>query len=129
MKIPFRLILLLSLYFSAQSLWAQTADADKITGVWLNQDKDKKFEVYKTKSNSYEAKVVWVKEGSDAKPVGSVIFKDLRYKSKGLYADGKVYAAQSNEWVKCKAELKDSKTLIFTGIKGMFSRSQTWTKQ
>lgn len=118
---------MLTIYFKIQSVWVNSeSEADKIVGVWLNESKDRKF---KCENNLYEAKPMCAKDASEGKNTGCVIFKDLQYMGNGAYADGKVFAPERDEWIKCKAELMGEQTMIFTGMKGMFSKSQTGSRQ
>lgn len=101
------------------SLWAfsQTTPADKITGEWINDQKDKKLLFYKANDGSYEAK------GKN----GQIMIKSLQFKD-GKYYGGVLYLPAKETWVKCSARLKDDRTLDITGSKGMFSKTVTWTK-
>jgi uncharacterized protein (DUF2147 family) len=141
MKKMVLLLLALSFLSNAQ---AQKA-ADKIVGVWFNQEKTSKIEIYKT-SETYSGKIVWLaemeknkglkpKDKNNPKPelrnreiLGLDIITDLRY-SDGKWIDGTIYTPKQGIYANCKAELlSDGRLKVFVSKSG-FTKTQIWTRK
>jgi hypothetical protein len=60
--------------------------ADDITGIWFNDEKTSKIQIYRTTSGSYAGKIVWLKEPNDAKnqPRKDVENPDKKLQSRAL---------------------------------------------
>ena len=125
----------------------KAATADQIIGLWLNQDKDAKIEIYKTTSGKYAGKIAWMKNPNDENGnpkvdnlnpdpklrtrlrFGLVIMSGLAF-DEGKWEDGKIYDPKNGKTYSCKAELIDENTLHLRGFLGvsLLGRTNTWTR-
>jgi uncharacterized protein (DUF2147 family) len=121
---------------------AQTP-ADKIVGVWLNEDKTTKIEIFKT-GNTYSGKIVWLAQPNDAKGnprldknnpdpdkrnqkiLGLTIISELKY-SNNKWSGGTFYGPKRGQYANCSINLKSGQLLI-TVSKGILSETKVWTK-
>lgn len=124
--------------------FAQNADAVK--GVWLNDNKDAKVEIYKS-GDKYFGKITWTKDQYEADGktlkkdsknadeklrsrtiLNMVILSDLSYDD-GEWTGGELYDPKSGKTYKSKVKLKGS-NLEIRGYVGspMFGKSTTWTR-
>ena len=121
--------------------------SNDILGVWLEEKKESKIEVYK-KDNSFFGKIIWLKEPLDEdgkikldkknpnnsmreNPInGLVIMKDLKYKKKGEWSDGKIYDARSGKTYSLEVYMKNVNKLDLRGYLGftLFGKTTTWTR-
>ncbi len=122
---------------SAQSV----SDADKILGVWNNQEKTGKIEVYKS-GNKYFGKIIGGAPGASPRKdiknpnpalqsrnlVGVIILNNFIFK-KGLWSDGTIYDPDSGKTYSCNIKYKNGELEIrgFVGI-SLFGRTSIWTK-
>ena len=133
------LFLFLTIFCQAQS--------DDILGIWLEEKKQSKIEVYK-KDNSFFGKIVWLKKPLDEdgnikldkknpnnsmreNPIkGLVIMKDLKYKKKGEWSDGEIYDARSGKTYSLEVYMKNVNKLDLRGYLGftLFGKTTTWTR-
>ncbi|HEX7902764.1 MAG TPA: DUF2147 domain-containing protein [Chitinophagaceae bacterium] len=132
------------LYVSLTSLFAQHADG--IKGVWVNDAKDAKVEIYKS-GDKYFGKITWVKEmyeadgrtpkkdskNSDEKLrsrniVNMVILSGFTFDD-GEWTGGELYDPKSGKTYKSKMKLKGD-ALEIRGYVGspMFGKTTIWTK-
>lgn len=133
-----------SLAFSTN---AQTnITGDKILGLWLNEEKDAKVEIYKT-GNKYFGKLVWgVKifepDGKTSKKdlnntdnhlrnrnlLGLILLTNFIFDD-GVWTDGNIYDPKSGKTYSCTIKLKGDKLDIrgYVGI-SLFRRTTTWTR-
>ena len=123
------------------------AQSDDILGVWLEEKKESKIEVYK-KGNSFFGKIIWLKEPLDEdgnikldkknpnnlmreNPInGLVIMKDLKYKKKGEWSDGEIYDARSGKTYSLEVYMTNQNKLDLRGYLGftLFGKTTTWTR-
>ena len=123
------------------------AQSDDILGIWLEEKKQSKIEVYK-KDNSFFGKIIWLKEPLDEdgnikldkknpnnsmreNPInGLVIMKDLKYKKKGKWSDGEIYDARSGKTYSLELYMKNVNKLDLRGYIGFtfFGKTTTWTR-
>ena len=123
------------------------AQSDDILGIWLEEKKKSKIEVYK-KDNSFFGKIIWLKEPLDEQgnikldkknpnnsmrenPInGLVIMKDLKYKKKGEWSDGEIYDARSGKTYSLEVYMKNVNKLDLRGYIGytLFGKTTTWTR-
>ena len=121
--------------------------SNDILGVWLEEKKESKIEVYK-KDNSFFGKIIWLKEPLDEQgnikldkknpnnsmrenPInGLVIMKDLKYKKKGEWSDGEIYDARSGKTYSLEVYMKNVNKLDLRGYIGytLFGKTTTWTR-
>jgi len=122
------------------------AQADKVVGVWLNEEKDAKVEIYKT-GDKYFGKIVWGKniyepdgktERTDIKNpdpklrsrslVNLVILTNFKYDD-GEWEGGKIYDPKSGKTYSCVMRFKGN-TLEIKGYIGitLLGRTTVWTR-
>jgi uncharacterized protein (DUF2147 family) len=122
--------------------------SDDILGIWFNEEKTSKVQIYK-ENNKYYAKVVWLKEPNDAttgKPrtdnlnpeakyhnnplMGLVIMKDFAFDGKDEWTDGTIYDPKNGKTYKGYIEFEDANKLKLRGFIGvsMLGRNTYWTK-
>lgn len=124
------------------------AQADAINGVWLNEEKDAKIQIYRN-GNQYFGKLIWMVKAmeddgktprKDAKNTnaalrtrplqGLVILSGFEYDTDDAeWEDGKIYDPKSGKTYSSKMKLKGN-TLDIRGYVGvsMFGRTTTWTR-
>ncbi|MCL2098362.1 MAG: DUF2147 domain-containing protein [Bacteroidales bacterium] len=141
------LTLFLSLCFST-GLFAQ---ANNILGVWYNQEKSAKIEIYQMGGKFY-GKIIWLKEanGADGNPkldvknsdeklrtqsvIGLIMLKNLTYNPKNKkWEDGTIYDPASGKTYKSYAWFEGNQTNTLNvrghlGISSWLGRSQTWER-
>ena len=123
------------------------AQSDDILGIWLEEKKQSKIEIYK-KDNNFFGKIIWLKEPLDEygnikldkknpnnsmrkNPInGLVIMKDLKYKKKGEWSDGEIYDARSGKTYSLKVYMKNVNKLDLRGYIGytLFGKTTSWTR-
>jgi uncharacterized protein (DUF2147 family) len=121
------------------------AQTEPIEGIWFNEKKDAKIQVYKGNDGKYYGKIVWLKDPlKNGKPktddknpkqqlrnqpiVGLIILKGLVKEDDG-YADGTVYDPENGKTYDCKMSCK-GKTISLRGYIGisLIGRSTVWEK-
>jgi uncharacterized protein (DUF2147 family) len=130
-----------SLCFSASSM-AQ----DRIEGIWFNQEKSAKIEVYKAKDGKYYGKIIWLKEPlRDGKPkldqenpdakkrsqpiIGLLILRGFTKEEDDEYEGGTIYDPKNGKTYSCKIKQKGNRLDVrgYVGI-SLIGRTTTWTK-
>ena len=139
-------IILLLYLFTVAKTFAQTAEADKILGVWLSEDKTGKIDVYKA-NGKYFGKLIWGKTMYE--PDGFTSRKDVKNKDEklrprnlkdlimlndftyhdGAWNGGQIYDPYSGKTYSCTLKLKDDKLNIrgYVGV-SLFGRTSVWEK-
>jgi uncharacterized protein (DUF2147 family) len=138
-----RYMILVLVFFLNTVLQAQNP-ADKIIGVWLNDDKTAKIEFFKAGS-SYSGKIVWLaqpyndngnpridKNNPDPnkrnrKISGLTIITGLKYSS-GKWFGGSLYGPRRGQYFNCSIVYKNTGQILFSISKGSFSKTEIWTK-
>jgi len=130
----------------AAQLFAQSKETD-IVGIWLNEKKEGRVELYKI-GNSYYGKIVWLldplrlngspkvdennpdKNKQNQLIVGLVVIKNLIWNGKGNWEDGTVYDPKNGKTYSTTIKLKDFNLLEITGYIGFsfIGRTETWTR-
>lgn len=127
---------------------ATKAQADAVNGVWLNEEKDAKVQIYRN-GNQYFGKLIWMAKPleddgktprRDAKNTntalrsrplqGLVILTGFAYDADDKeWEDGKIYDPKSGKTYSSKMKLKGN-TLDIRGYVGapMFGRTTSWTR-
>lgn len=143
-KIMKKLSILLLIFVPVTNVLSQRAEGDRILGVWLNEDKDAKVEVYKS-GDKYFGKLIWGKEMYEADGKTSrkdVKNKDGNLKSRnlrdlvmlsdfvfrdGVWDKGEIYDPVSGNTYSCTIKLKGNKLDIrgYLGI-SLFGRTTVW---
>lgn len=140
-----QLITIFLIFFYCCNLFAGEADA--VIGIWYNEEKDAKIEIYK-KNDKYHGKIVWLKEPNEnGKPkvdndnpdpkkrdraiLNLVIMTHFVYDGDNVWNDGNIYDPKSGKTYSCKMTLSDDKkTLDVRGFIGfsLIGRTSVWTK-
>jgi uncharacterized protein (DUF2147 family) len=145
------LILLLVLLAAVAPCWAGT---DDVLGIWYNQEKDAKIQIFKC-AEKYCGKIVWLKEPNymgDAKdgtpgtpkldhnnpdstlkkrPVmGLQIANDFAFAGDNLWKGGNIYDPKKGKTYSAKMTLVSPKELKLRGFIGvsLLGRTDTWTR-
>ncbi|MGB0886109.1 MAG: DUF2147 domain-containing protein [Chitinophagales bacterium] len=121
------------------------AQADKIIGIWLTEDKGAHVEIYK-KGNIYFGKIVWLKEAINKKTGEAWLDEQNEDKSKrniallgskmlwnftfndNEYVGGKVYDSRNGKTYKGKLWLENDAILKMRAYVGIFFSTESWTK-
>ncbi len=144
----------LVLLFLLATVTLCVAASDDIVGVWYNQPKDAKIDIFKC-SEKYCGKIVWLKEpnyppdskeGTPSTPkldnnnpdpalrkvptMGLQIVRDFQFAGNNLWKNGKVYDPKNGKTYSGKITMVSPKQLNLRGFVGvsMFGRTETWTK-
>lgn len=129
--------------------FAQKHKAGDILGIWYNEEKTSKVQVYQ-EGNKFFAKVVWLKEPNDkttGKPrtdnlnpdlklqktplMGLVVLKNFVFDGDEEWNDGTIYDPKNGKTYSCKIHFGDSPNLLkirgYVGI-SLLGRTTYWTK-
>lgn len=119
--------------------------ADRIVGIWMNEDQTTKVEIFKA-GNSYSGKIIWLAKpnNSEGKPfldknnpdrakrgqkiLGLTIITGLKY-TNNQWSNGTIYAPRRGMYADCSVALSNNGNLEITVTKSGFSRTKTWTKE
>ena len=125
-----------------------TKNPDAIVGVWLTGSKEGKVEIYK-KGNTYQGKVVWLKEPIDPKTgnpktdkfhpdeklhtrpiLGLTNLWGFIFKDENSWEEGHIYDPKNGKEYKCIISFKDKNTLNVRGYIGisLIGRTETWLR-
>ena len=125
-------------------LFSQT----EICGTWLEKEKKSHIEIYKTESNKFEGRIVWLAEPIDEngeikkdkenpdislrdKPLnGLIIIQDLEYLNDNNWSNGTIYDARSGKTYSLNAHLKNDNKLFMRGFLGFsfIGKTTSWTR-
>jgi uncharacterized protein (DUF2147 family) len=146
-------IMFLSLLSIAATCHA--AGGDDILGVWNDEEKDAKIEMFKC-GMKYCGKIIsakepnypaWSKEGTPGSPrfdhnnpdaakrsrpiIGLQIVNDFTFAGEGVWKDGTVYDPKNGKAYRGKMTLVSPDKLVMRGfvIITLFGRSTTWTRE
>jgi uncharacterized protein (DUF2147 family) len=121
---------------------------DDILGIWFNEEKTSKVEIFKT-GKLYFAKIVWLKEPNDkvtGKPrvdnlnpdvklqktplLGLVIMKNFVFDGKDEWEDGTIYDPKKGKTYSCYMSFEGPGKLKIHGYIGisLLGRTSYWTK-
>lgn len=139
-------LVILVLFSSIIVSLAQTA-GDKVLGVWLNDEKTGKIEIYRT-GDKYYGKLIWGKnlfeaDGKTSKKDNKnpdiklknkalynlVILTNFTYNNDGIWENGNIYDPKSGKTYSCQMELINGR-LKMTGYIGftLLGRTVYWDK-
>jgi uncharacterized protein (DUF2147 family) len=139
-----RIVLLLLALTFFDNVIAQ-APSDNIVGIWLNEDKTHKIEIFKVGS-TYTGKIVWLstlesnpklqpkdKNNPDAKLrnrniLGMEIITGLQFLN-GKWVNGTIYAPKKGIYANCEVELLSNQKLKVIVSKSGFTKTQIWTRK
>jgi len=136
----------LNIFFLLITFFCQS-QSDAILGVWLEEEKQSKIEIYK-KGDSFFGKIIWLKEPLDENgkvkldkenpnpslrknPInGLIILKDLEYIKKGEWSNGEIYDARSGKTYSLEVYMTNQNKLDLRGYLGftLFGKTTTWTR-
>ena len=127
-------------------LQSKTYAQDRIEGLWFNDIKDAKIQIYKANDGKFYGKIVWLKEPTksgrpkvdDKNPkkelqnqpiVGLQILKGFHKDGEDGYEDGTIYDPTNGKTYDCKMTYK-GKTLSIRGYVGisLFGRTTIWER-
>src|SRR4051812_25579287 len=138
---------LLVMMFLASMLGSKlvSAQSDKIEGVWFNDKKDAKIQIYKARDGKFYGKIIWLKDPlKNGKPktdeknpkdkmktqplVELVILRGFEVDG-DTYEDGTIYDPDNGKTYDCKMTYK-GKTLAIRGFIGisLFGRTTVWER-
>jgi uncharacterized protein (DUF2147 family) len=124
------------------------AGPDELLGIWYNEPKTGKIEIYKS-GDKYYGKIVWLKEPLDekgkektdnknpdeskhnVKVMGLLVLWDFHYDADDKnYQDGKIYDPKEGKTYKCKMSLIDHNNLDVRGYIGfsLIGRTEHWVR-
>ena len=118
-----RLFFVMMAVVMSVGIFAQSSN-DKILGKWTNEDSSRIIEFVKNGA-TYEA---IIRKAENQSVVGKKQITGLKPNGEKDYKDGVIHIIQKNETVACKAKLEGNNKLEIKASKGMFSKSQVWTK-
>lgn len=114
-------VMTVSVLFATDNI-TKVEEANLALGVWISDNGNEKFEIYK-KGDLYYGKIVWVKydtlhggdklvdtmnpdpEKRDDSIVGLEILSGFKYKGKGVWTAGRVYDPGSGKTYKCRIKV------------------------
>ncbi len=144
--------LLCIIFIAASHVFASSGD--DILGVWYNQDKDARIEIFKCK-DMYCGKIVWLKEpdypvgskeGTPGQPkldhrdpdpslrsrqvLGLVIMHDFKYVGDSLWKGGRIYDPKTGNTYRGRIKQVSPNQLDLRGYVGisLFGRTEVWTR-
>jgi len=140
-----KIVPVLMLLVSVVGTHVVKAQSDKIEGVWLNEEKDAKIQIYKARDGKFYGKIVWLKDPTEnGKPktdkknpkdqmktqplVELLILKGFNMDG-NTYEDGTIYDPNNGKTYDCKMTYK-GKTLAIRGFIGLslFGRTTIWER-
>ena len=133
--------------FALVSISAQVhAQTDKVEGIWFNDKKDAKIQIYKATDGKFYGKIIWLKvPEKNGKPkldennpksnlqrqplVGLLILKGFEKDGSDTYTDGTIYDPLNGKTYDCKMTYKGKKLAIrgYVGI-SLFGRTTVWER-
>ncbi|QQL50411.1 DUF2147 domain-containing protein [Mucilaginibacter ginkgonis] len=141
-KLFFALILFSTIFITTTAM----AQADKIEGLWYNDVKSGKIEIFKGHDGKFYGKVVWLKEPlKDGKPklddmnsdpalrtrprLGLQVLSGFEKDGENKYTNGTIYDPLNGKTYSCKITYK-GKTLDIRGYIGisLFGRTTVWSR-
>ena len=122
-----------------------SAQMDKIEGIWLNEEKDAKIQIYKARDGKFYGKIIWLRDGlKNGKPKTDEKNPRENLKNQPLiellilrgfemdgntYGDGTIYDPNNGKTYDCKMTYK-GKVLSIRGYIGLslFGRTTIWER-
>ncbi|HPE56227.1 MAG TPA: DUF2147 domain-containing protein [Bacteroidales bacterium] len=145
-KITGFLLIIFMAGFGLNSI-AQSFKAEDVLGIWFNEEKDAKIEIYK-QGDQYFGKIVWLEEPIDpetgkakvddenpeeelqTRPImGLLLVKDFEWDGE-LWDDGEIYDPKSGNTYDCYMKLEEKDKLKVRGYIGisLIGRTTYWTR-
>ena len=123
-------------------------DSCGICGVWLEEKKESHIEIYQTKEETIEGKIIWLanplNEDGEIKldkenPNKNLrqrtiqnltIIKDLKFTEQNKWSNGSIYDARSGKTYSLNAKLEGKDTLFMRGYLGfsLIGKTTRWTR-
>lgn len=122
------------------------AQKDRVEGLWYNQEKTSKIQIYKAIDGKFYGKIVWLKEpNKNGKPkvdennpsdkkknlplMGLLVLKGFSKDGDEMYEDGTIYDPKNGKTYDCKITYKGNELAIrgYIGI-SLIGRTTTWTR-
>lgn len=146
--------LLLAFVITAAAAAANASSGDDIVGVWFNQEKDARIEIYPCGA-AYCGRIVWLKEpdypagsteGTPGTPkvdhhnpdsslrrrpvLGLEIMRGFSFAGGNVWKDGKIYDPKNGKTYSAKIRLLSPHQLDLRGYIGisLIGRTSTWTR-
>lgn len=146
MRFIARILLLLLVATGLSS--AARAQRDKIEGIWWNNEKSAKIEIYRAAvDKKFYGKIVWLKEpNKDGKPkvddknpnakkrntplMGYPVLKGFEVDDEDTYDSGTIYDPKNGKTYDCKITYRNKNELGIRGYVGvsLLGRTTTWTR-
>jgi uncharacterized protein (DUF2147 family) len=123
------------------------AQKDKIEGLWYNEEKTAKIQIYRAVDNKFWGKIVWLKEPTrDGKPrvdeknsksrlrsrplMNLPLLSRFEKKNEKTYEDGEIYDPKNGKTYSCIITYRNDKELGIRGYIGisLIGRTTTWTR-
>lgn len=146
-SITFAIFLLLS--FMGMKIIAQKPKPGDILGIWFNEEKTSKLQVYQV-GTKFFAKIVWLKDPLDkasGKPrvdnlnpdaklkntplLGLVVLKDFAFDGDNEWKSGTIYDPKNGKTYSCYIKLDDSPNKLkirgYIGV-SLLGRTTYWTR-
>ncbi|MEO6834201.1 MAG: DUF2147 domain-containing protein [Chitinophagaceae bacterium] len=143
----FALVLLLTVGFLGGSAAKLFAQKDKIEGLWYNEEKTAKIQIYKAVDGYFWGKIVWLKEPDrDGKPkldinnskesfrsrpeMNMPVLSRFTKKSEDTYGGGEIYDPKNGKTYSSTITYRSDKELGIRGYVGisLLGRTTTWTR-
>ncbi len=142
------LVMILFSVMLCAKVYAQKQKPDVIVGIWFNEEKTSKLQVYKEGSH-YFAKIVWLKEPLDkatGKPrvdnlnpdvklrirpiLGLIVLKNFAFDGDDQWEDGTIYDPKNGKTYSCYIQVDSPGKLKLRGYIGVsiLGRTTYWTK-
>ncbi len=136
------------LMFLGMQLVAQEYKAGDILGIWFNEEKDAKVEIYQ-ENGKYYGKVVWLEEPNEPdtglpklddenddpvlqkRPImGLLLMKDFVFDGDDEWEDGEIYDPKSGNTYSCYMKFDSEDVLKVRGYIGisLIGRTTYWTR-
>ena len=133
------------LVFSGFSVYA--AEGDHLLGIWFNEEKDAKIEIYKC-GNKFCGKIIWLEEPNeedgtpkidDENPdpdlqnrplMGLNLLEGFIYEGEDLWEDGTIYNPRDGKTYSCYLKLETETRLKVRGYIGfsLIGKTNYWTR-
>lgn len=120
--------------------------AQGITGIWYNEEKTAKIQIYEAKDDRYYGKIIWLREPNEnGRPrtdknnpdkskrssplMDLLVLRGFTKKSATSFEGGTIYDPKNGKTYDCKMTLKGDQLDIrgYVGI-SLLGRTSTWTR-